>query len=232
MLCGRQPCSRDQSIPAWLCKRGHKCDTCANLEKQGGCYNNQEWRHCTVCKKCEECRLNLHKESLSHPTDSTERGKITQYCTLCLNNEGNTVEMKVNSTTGKSHYSSADDLTKAVICDYLDKYGVLVESGVPLPPGYQRRMKYVRRDALPVQRTSKRPAGHKQETISCPVRMCEDRTGNCKCQCRICRGFSDSCTCCKTCQSREEKCTCCKTCGNIENECICTILEFLSLWSL
>lgn len=189
---------------------GHKCVACAGIEKQDGYYHSEEWRHCTDCKQCEECRLNLHKESLPHPSKPHQKGKLTRYCTIRYNEETgkNTVWMKINSLTGMSFYLDADDKTKAVICDHLDKYGVLIKSGVPLPPNYWRRMKYLRRDAPPVLRTSKRPAGHKQETITCPIMKCQDRTCSCQCQCPICKGDRDYCKCCITCQSMEEKCTC------------------------
>jgi hypothetical protein len=239
----RTPCTR--SFSAYLCKGGHKCSSCKELEHAGNYYNNPSWRECVDCMKCIDCTLNIHKHSLLQPTNTLPtnppphptRGKITQYCTCRLINldDGTTawvVYMKLNSYTGKTNYSTADDLTKAVICDHLDRFGLLKKSNVLPPPNYSRRMKYVRRDAPPVPRTSKRPAGHKQEYITCPIKMCDDRTGRCRCLCHICHGYSKECKCCKVCCNKEDECMCCKECGNKEDECTCTVLKFLSLWSL
>lgn len=209
--CKRYKCRKSNS--ATLCKDGFKCATCTDLEKKWGYYANPEWSECTECRRCMECTLNLHKKHLPHPTDSSKPGKPTKYyyITRVVNRDGSitkTVVLKKDPVTGKVYYYRAYVLTRSVICDILDKCGLLTTSTVMPPPGYLRRPKYIRRDTPPVPRTSKRPAGHKQETITCPINRCQDRTGMCNCLCYTCMGYSKECECCKRCKCKEGECVC------------------------
>jgi hypothetical protein len=212
-MAGRLKCERCSKIPATCCKYGHRCDSCAQIEKDPPYVLNKHWRECAECKRCTECALNLHKESIPHPTDQHKKGKLTHYCTIRSSIEYNgkvdrSVSMTIDPYKGTSYYLCASEMTKAVICDHLDKYGLLNKSEVPLPSGYIRRMKYVKRDAPPIPRTSNRPAGHKQEHITCFLKMCEDRRGNCECLCRICMRYSKECGCCKKCGKKKRYCDC------------------------
>lgn len=227
-MTSRNACSKRKDTPAHQCKGGYMCDKCSiiNQEYIKKCtnpYSNESFQTCKDCRPCTECALNIEKSNgLSQ--------NISEICCVKLIPKIKDKQTVISCTMLKNEkgellYNLADDITKAIICDHLDKFGQLFNDGrfrVIPPSDYKRRAKYVRRDA-PVQRTSQHPAGRKQECITCPIRRCEDRTGMCKCMCQTCFGVAKDCKCCKV---------CCKKCGNKEGECICTILEFLSLWSL
>jgi hypothetical protein len=242
-LGGRPRCVRGD-VNACFCKGGGKCPLCTSIDAQclkgGQCpWHITSYKCCNTCSRCTECVLNLHKSNgLPHSKTPIKSDKLTRYVTIRLTTKSSRKRQTVinfellKNSQGITLYNLANDLTKAVICDHLDKYGLLDKSKVNPPPNYSRRMKYVRRDAPPVLRTSNRPAGHKQEYITCPIKMCEDRTRMCRCQCLICFGVAKDCKCCKVCCNIEDKCTCCKVCGNKEGECTCSVIEFLSLWSL
>ena len=116
-------------------------------------------------------------------------------------------------TVKQDMYDAVPPLTRALVCDHLDKIGKLVlllrANGFKTPDGYQRFAKYVVRDTkVPRTRASGRAVGRKQEYIKCPIRNCDDRTGTCDCKCFICIGI-------------KKECGCCQTCNNIKGGCIC-----------
>jgi hypothetical protein len=116
------------------------------------------------------------------------------------------VEM-VESSVGITRYSTVDPLIQVIICDYLDKHGMLFDSKVTPPKDYSRHAKYVRRDT-PVPRTSTRIPGHKLQIGTCPKKACANRNGTCDCLCHICLGYSKECGCCKKCGKKEGECAC------------------------
>jgi hypothetical protein len=173
-----------------------------NLVGRRPCQRDK-YKSASECK-CNECNLHIHKEE---------------------GNDGRPVRVSDffnhNGELNHNMYVEAPPLTQTLICDHFDRIGKwkqLTDSGLKLPDRYQRFAKYVRRDNT-VKRTSNRPPGHKQEYKTCPLRLCDDRTGRCTCQCDICKGHVKECTCCKSCNNRKEECT-------------CSVLEFLCFWSL
>lgn len=233
MICqnlgGRPRCDRGD-VNARFCKGGGKCPECTSIDARCRERRENPWRItsykcCNTCIRCTECVLNLHKSNgLLHSETPNGSVKLTEYVKIQLTAKSPQKHQIVTNfellknVENITLYSRANDLTKAVICDHLDKYGLLDKSKVVQPPNYSRRKKYVRRDNT-VKRTSNRPPGHKQEYITCPLRLCDDRTGRCTCQCDICKGHVKECTCCKSCNNRKEECT-------------CSVLEFLCFWSL
>jgi hypothetical protein len=237
-LGGRPRCTRG-GMNARFCKGGGKCDACREIEgrcSQGSPWWNTDYKCCKNegCRRCIACEINLHMHKILTPSGKTG-GCITDYCKVSISNTLSGTIKKVymhrDPDSRATYYDNALPLTKAVICDYLDRYGLLFESQVTQPSGYVRMLRYKARDT-PVQRVGKHSPGHKQEVITCPIKMCDDRTGRCNCQCDICKGYIKECKCCKVCCNKEDECTCCKVCGNKEDECTCSVLKFLSLWSL
>ena len=153
----------------------------------------------------------MHMHKLPHPCIPYLKGGIRNYCHVTVNKgiygTYKSVTMCKTPFSNNTHYANADPLTRAVICDHLDEFGLLFQSGVEQPQGYQRKLKCVKRDT-PVPRTSDRLPGHKQEQGTCPVKECQDRTGMCECMCHTCFGFAKECGCCKTCFNKEGECVC------------------------
>ena len=187
------------------CKGGGMCEDCKRI-----CSDNpvprtiREFNRCQKCTPCDACRLSIHK--------ATMHVRIGCYCIVkTITHVNGKVKSKsvkmVESSGGITCYSTVDSLIQVIICDYLDKHGMLFESKVTPPENYYRHAKYVRRDT-PVPRTSTRIPGHKKEIGMCPKNACADRNGMCDCLCHICLGYSKECGCCKKCGNKKGECAC------------------------